>query len=220
VQSAFRFADNRLLKHLQTHPEPSVRKDIDELLTLLAVCHTVVPEYVDEEKGASDKNAPVKYQAASPDELSLVLAASELQYYFVSREPVKFNIKGLAEINGQRVRVNIMGQEHDFSVLEILEFNSTRKRMSVIVLDPRDKKIKIYCKGADNVIRERTAKKSLAERWKPTEKHLQDFAVEGLRTLCCGYRAIPKKEFKEWLEVRRAGRQRAARGRLTVCLRA
>lgn len=41
-------------------------------------------------------------------------------------------------------------------MLNILEFNSTRKRMSSLIRGP-DGKIKLYCKGADTVIFERLA---------------------------------------------------------------
>jgi magnesium-transporting ATPase (P-type) len=33
-----------------------------------------------------------------------------------------------------------------------MEFNSDRKRMSVVVLDPSDGLYKLYCKGADSII--------------------------------------------------------------------
>jgi phospholipid-transporting ATPase len=42
----------------------------------------------------------------------------------------------------------------EYQVLNILEFNSTRKRMSSIIRTPEGK-IKLYCKGADTVILER-----------------------------------------------------------------
>ena len=45
-----------------------------------------------------------------------------------------------------------------FELYHLFEFNSDRKRMSVIVKDPRDGKIKMYVKGADNIIKERLAK--------------------------------------------------------------
>ena len=41
-----------------------------------------------------------------------------------------------------------------YRVLHVLEFNSTRKRMSVVVQDDKGKII-VFCKGADNVIYER-----------------------------------------------------------------
>jgi len=45
-----------------------------------------------------------------------------------------------------------MGQEEVYEVLNVLEFNSTRKRMSVVIRTPEGK-IKLYCKGAVSGIR-------------------------------------------------------------------
>ena len=42
-----------------------------------------------------------------------------------------------------------------FEILRRMEFNSDRKRMSVLVIDPDDGLLKLYCKGADNVIMQR-----------------------------------------------------------------
>jgi phospholipid-transporting ATPase len=53
--------------------------------------------------------------------------------------------------------VNIHGQSQEFEILNICEFNSTRKRMSTIVRGS-DGKIKLYTKGADTVILERLSK--------------------------------------------------------------
>ena len=38
-----------------------------------------------------------------------------------------------------------------------MEFNSDRKRMSILVKDPEDGLYKLYCKGADSIIKERLA---------------------------------------------------------------
>jgi phospholipid-transporting ATPase len=190
--SRFRFEDTRLINNLLNQHETA--RDIDMFLTCLSVCHTVIPEY----KGGERVGTPV-YQAASPDELSLVQAARENQYYFHWREPVKFNFRGRI-INGMRMVVNILGKNHNFDVLEVLEFNSTRKRASVVVLDPRDKKIKLFIKGADNVIRERCSRNSLQQYWRATDRHLQAFAAEGLRTLVLGYRVISGEEFDAWMD--------------------
>ena len=40
----------------------------------------------------------------------------------------------------------------DYEVLNILDFNNERKRMSVIVRDPVTQKIVLYCKGADTIV--------------------------------------------------------------------
>ena len=39
-----------------------------------------------------------------------------------------------------------------------MPFSSDRKRMSVLVTDPHDKRIKLYTKGADSIIKERLRK--------------------------------------------------------------
>lgn len=62
------------------------------------------------------------------------------------------------------------GQSEEYAVLNVCEFNSTRKRMSTVVRAP-DGRIKLYTKGADTVIYERLApNQQFAE---PTLIHLE-----------------------------------------------
>ena len=56
--------------------------------------------------------------------------------------------------------VDVLGVSQEFEILNVCEFNSTRKRMSTVVRGP-DGKIKMYCKGADTVILERLAPSQL-----------------------------------------------------------
>jgi magnesium-transporting ATPase (P-type) len=52
------------------------------------------------------------------------------------------------------------------------------------------------CKGADSVIEERLSPtQKLDEIFKKTQKRVNDFAEEGLRTLMLAERVIPEKEF-------------------------
>ena len=81
------------------------------MLMHLAVCHTVV---IDKNKGV--------YNAASPDELALVDGAKAQGFVFVGRETD--NVLVVKDPAGYSFR---------FQVLNVLEFNSTRKRMSLIV---------------------------------------------------------------------------------------
>jgi phospholipid-transporting ATPase len=53
--------------------EAKEREVVKEFLTLLAVCHTVIPEV---------KGDKIKYQASSPDEAALVAGAELLGYQF------------------------------------------------------------------------------------------------------------------------------------------
>lgn len=67
--------------------------------------------------------------------------------------------------------------------------------MSTVVRGP-DGLIKLYTKGADTVIYERLApNQGFTE---PTLVHLEDYATEGLRTLCLAYRDISEDEYAKW----------------------
>lgn len=148
---------------------------IEEFLTLLAVCHTVIPE--------RNEDGRITYHAASPDERALVAGAMHFGYAFDTRTP-------------SSVEVNALGQRRRYDILNVLEFTSTRKRMSVIVRNEAGE-IKLYCKGADTVIYERLADSGQSFR-DVTLRHLEDFATEGLRTLCCAFSTIPEDVYTEW----------------------
>ncbi|XP_055314089.1 probable phospholipid-transporting ATPase IA isoform X6 [Sitodiplosis mosellana] len=150
---------------------------IEEFLTLLAVCHTVIPE--------KDENGKFIYHAASPDERALVAGAANFGYVFEMRTP-------------NTVEIDALGKRERYEILNVLEFTSARKRMSVIVRNAKGE-IKLYCKGADTVIYERLAPNGQAYR-DITLRHLEDFATEGLRTLCCAVAVIPEDIYTEWKE--------------------
>ena len=152
---------------------------IRHFLSLLSTCHTVIPER-DEEKGGK-----IKYQAASPDEGALVQGAMTLGYTFTARKP-------------RAVVIEHEGQEFEYELLAICEFNSTRKRMSAIYRCP-DGKIRCYCKGADTVILERLNDDN--PHVEQTLLHLEEYASEGLRTLCLAMREIPEQEYQEWFAI-------------------
>jgi phospholipid-transporting ATPase len=62
----------QLQEHLKSHGTANV---INEFLTLLSTCHTVIPE---KPEGTTE----IVYQASSPDEGALVKGASDLNYVF------------------------------------------------------------------------------------------------------------------------------------------
>lgn len=64
----------------QGSPADKEREVIEEFLTLLAVCHTVIPE---------TKDGKTIYQASSPDEAALVAGAELLGYQFHASPPRK-----------------------------------------------------------------------------------------------------------------------------------
>jgi phospholipid-translocating ATPase len=62
-----------------------------------------------------------------------------------------------------------MGKREVYELLCILDFNNVRKRMSVILR--RNGNLRLYCKGADNVIYERLKAGSNEVKAK-TQEHL------------------------------------------------
>ena len=153
---------------------------------LLSVCHTVLAEYPDDSPGDLSK---VKYQASSPDEAALVAAAGRVGHAFLKGTPAQYQI-----LNKQD------GATESWEILVVIEFNSTRKRMSVIARAP-DKKVYLFCKGADNVIISRLQKdrKNLSPVHETTE-HLTEFSEIGLRTLCLAYKELSEEECSKFVE--------------------
>lgn len=99
------------------------------MLLHLAICHTIVVD-----------QRTKKYNSSSPDELALVEGARKLGIEFKGRDQEKVITLGIK----QRI--------HKFQLLNICEFSSERKRMSVIVKDLQSGKILLLTKGADSVI--------------------------------------------------------------------
>lgn len=166
----------RLRENLTAHES---RTTIHHFLALLATCHTVIPEKNEERPGV------IKYQAASPDEGALVEGAVVLGYQFSARKP-------------RSVTVTVGAETLEYELLAVCEFNSTRKRMSTIFRCP-DGKIRCYCKGADTVILERLSKDNTIVE--ATLQHLEEYATDGLRTLCLAMREVSEEEFQEWWQI-------------------
>nr|XP_060617302.1 phospholipid-transporting ATPase IC isoform X2 [Anolis sagrei ordinatus] len=163
------FHDQYLIEKIKLGKEPEIR----QFFFLLALCHTVMVDNTDGE---------LNYQAASPDEGALVTAARNFGFVFLSRTQ-------------NTITISEMGTVKTYDVLAILDFNSDRKRMSVITREPNGA-IRLYCKGADTVIYERLHRNDPQKQ--TTERALDIFASETLRTLCLCYKDISNEEFEAW----------------------
>ncbi|KAF9970035.1 hypothetical protein BGZ73_007362 [Actinomortierella ambigua] len=172
------FIDSDLFLDM-SDPSSKHAKAIMNFWTAVAVCHTVIPE--------RDENDPCKivYKAQSPDEAALVSTARDVGFVFLEKQ-------------GAMMHLEIMGQPRSYKILNILEFNSNRKRMSII-LRPPEGGIVLVCKGADSVIYERLDKNDEQSKLREdTLIDLERFANEGLRTLCLAYRKISEEEYALW----------------------
>lgn len=145
---------------------------LNGFFTVLGLCHTVIAA-VDPKTGALD------YKAQSPDEAALVQAAADIGFIFRGKDK-----------DTLRLQTPFSEEIEEYELLNILEFTSARKRMSVVVRKKgQDGRLFLLTKGADNVIFERL--KAGGENLKhTTEQQLDEFASSGLRTLTLAYRVI------------------------------
>ncbi|CAH0687835.1 unnamed protein product [Spodoptera exigua] len=165
----FKFFDSTLLDAVKRGD-----KNVHDFFRLLALCHTVMPD---------QKNGRLEYQAQSPDESALVSAARNFGFVFRERSP-------------NSITIEVMGKTEVYELLCILDFNNVRKRMSVILR--KDGEIRLYTKGADNVIYDRLKSGSQTDVKSKTQEHLNKFAGEGLRTLALAWRPLEERGFAEW----------------------
>eukprot|EP01135_Chromosphaera_perkinsii_P001428 Nk52_evm12s168 gene=Nk52_evmTU12s168 len=161
--------DGGLMKALEVKSERE-----DDFMHALALCNTSVP---------SSKEG-ILFESESPDEAALVKTAYLYGYQLMNRT-----------INRMCVKVGEKIQE--YKILALLPFDSTRKRMSVLV-ENEVGGVTLLCKGADSAMLD-VLHPGQEEVIETTKKHLHDFSVAGLRTLVIGKAEISQKFLKTWL---------------------
>ncbi|CAK9154039.1 unnamed protein product [Ilex paraguariensis] len=182
VIKGFSFEDSRLMNG-NWSKEPNA--DIILLFfRIIALCHTAIPE-VNEETGSFN------YEAESPDEGAFLVAAREFGFEFCKRTQSSIFIRE----RGPSFQESI---ERKFKILNLLDFTSKRKRMSVIVRDEYGQ-ILLLCKGADSIIFDRLSKSGRMFE-EATTKHLNEYGEVGLRTLALAYRKLEEAEYSAWNE--------------------
>nr|XP_025952769.1 probable phospholipid-transporting ATPase IH isoform X4 [Dromaius novaehollandiae]XP_025952770.1 probable phospholipid-transporting ATPase IH isoform X4 [Dromaius novaehollandiae] len=157
-------------------------KEREELFfRALCLCHTVQvkdDDNVDGLKKNQLSRKPCVYISSSPDEVALVEGIQRLGYTYLR---LKDNF------------MEILNRENDierFELLEVLSFDSVRRRMSVIVKSSTGD-IFLFCKGADSSIFPRVKEGKIDQIRSRVERN----AVEGLRTLCVAYKKLTEKEY-------------------------
>ncbi|XP_051895793.1 phospholipid-transporting ATPase VD-like [Pristis pectinata] len=136
-------------------------------------------------------NSKLRYEAESPDEAALVHAARAYNCTLVSRTS-----------NQVTVELSNIGRLQ-FQLLHTLPFDSIRKRMSVVVRHPLNNKVVVYTKGADSSMMDlldnsgHRHQKAIQEK---TQNYLDEYAKDGLRTLCIAKKVMNDAEYAEWLK--------------------
>ncbi|KAG2485813.1 hypothetical protein HYH03_015523 [Edaphochlamys debaryana] len=167
---------------LKAAAEGEPNPDLEAFFLHLAVCNTVVPAISDE--------GHFVYQASSPDEEALVEGAAFLGFRLYSRTPEKVVVEYLRT-----------GDLYEYQIMAVLEFNSDRKRMSIIARCP-DNKIRLFCKGADTMIMTRV--KPMQPRTQHVRRDLEEMAQAGYRTLCIAEKEISEPAYAKWAETYKA----------------
>ncbi|KAK4485891.1 hypothetical protein RD792_008542 [Penstemon davidsonii] len=148
--------------------------DVIRFLKVMAICNTVIP--------VQSKNGSISYKAQSQDEEALVRAAARLHMVFVNK-------------NGNFVDIKFNASPIQYEVLDILEFTSDRKRMSIVVKDSQSGKIILLSKGADEAILPHAY---TGQQVRTYAEAVEQYAQLGLRTLCLAWRELEDEEYQEW----------------------
>eukprot|EP00512_Aurantiochytrium_limacinum_P001126 CAMPEP_0171487532 /NCGR_PEP_ID=MMETSP0958-20121227/1702_1 /TAXON_ID=87120 /ORGANISM="Aurantiochytrium limacinum, Strain ATCCMYA-1381" /LENGTH=1232 /DNA_ID=CAMNT_0012020541 /DNA_START=70 /DNA_END=3768 /DNA_ORIENTATION=- len=157
--------------------------DLVTLVKIMAACNTVEVELEEDIGGATEdsnrrsKGPELTYSGESPDEVALALTARDLGFVLKNRSP------GSLQLEAE-------GVLRQYRILALLPFNSSRKRMGIILQEesissgkPVSQKALIWYKGADNVMNE-----LFGERFdlRSLNKQVHDLSKLGLRTLVMG----------------------------------
>lgn len=167
------------LKNILTNKIIPEFDDLDMFLKCLALCHTVIVD--------RDHFKNIEYHASSIDEKALVNGSRYLNYIYKEKD-----------IN-DIITLEIMNQDYKYKLLQVIEFDSKRKRMTVIVKDLSSGKIILFIKGSDTILRALTSKN--LEYLRVNEIHLNDFCSLGLRSFNVGYKYLEEDEFNKWNEI-------------------
>ena len=170
-----------------TDPTTENSEDVEDFFLILAICNTV-----DVAGGATttkEINLSTKYEAESQDELALVEAAAAHGIRLVHRSPGE-------------VRVQLScGTVRKYQVLEVLAFDSERRRMSVIVRREDTKEPRLLCKGADSSLGpllRRPRSREEVQVQEATQRQVTEYSRTGLRSLVMAARDIKEEEYMVW----------------------
>uniref|UniRef100_A0A3Q2GFC4 Phospholipid-transporting ATPase n=1 Tax=Cyprinodon variegatus TaxID=28743 RepID=A0A3Q2GFC4_CYPVA len=168
---------------IDTSPGPDAREREELFFRALCLCHTVQvkeEETVDGIKhGIHQGKSSSFYISSSPDEVALVEGMKRLGFTYLRLK------------DGHMEILNREDEIERFELLEVLTFDSVRRRMSVIVRSTGE--LYLFCKGADSSIFPRV----ISGKVEQVKARVERNAVEGLRTLCVAYRPLSTEQYEQ-----------------------
>lgn len=158
--------------------EPGLVDQSIELFRAMSICNTVIVYH--------NPQGIIEYNSESPDESSFVKYTELVGVALADRQPDKIVVDNRGEIE-------------EYDVVSQIPFDSERKRMTVVVRKKGESQLVVYSKGADSIMymRAKDSDKSLYL------EEVNDFAVNGFRTLVFCKRVLTEEESNQWLQMYR-----------------
>lgn len=167
------------------HPLPGIFTQ-SEILECFCKCISLCHECLVDEAEFSNP-----YSGQSPDEITLLTACMNIGVRYLKQEENILYIEVIRNHKSKTLK---------YKKICLFEFDSDRKRNSIIVQDLETEEYILFIKGADNLIIPRLSKLSTDYLVK-VSKDLLYFSEKGYRTLLFGYKIITPEEFSNFFEM-------------------
>uniref|UniRef100_A0A6Q2XNT6 Phospholipid-transporting ATPase n=1 Tax=Esox lucius TaxID=8010 RepID=A0A6Q2XNT6_ESOLU len=169
-----------------TKVRKTISSRVHEAVKAIALVHCVTPVY--EANGVTDQAEAEQhyedtcrvYQAASPDEVSLVQWTESVGLTLVGRDQSSMQLRTPS------------GQILNFTILQIFPFTYESKRMGIIVRDESTGEITFYMKGADVVMA------GIVQYNDWLEEECGNMAREGLRVLVVSKKSLTEEQYQDF----------------------
>uniref|UniRef100_A0A8C5HS20 Phospholipid-transporting ATPase n=1 Tax=Gouania willdenowi TaxID=441366 RepID=A0A8C5HS20_GOUWI len=169
-----------------TKVRKTISSRVHEAVKAIALVHNVTPVY--EANGVTDQAEAEQhyedtcrvYQAASPDEVSLVQWTESVGLTLVGRDQSSMQLR------------TPTGQILNFTILQIFHFTYESKRMGIIVRDESTGEITFYMKGADVVMA------GIVQYNDWLEEECGNMAREGLRVLVVAKKSLTEEQYQDF----------------------
>eukprot|EP01062_Namystynia_karyoxenos_P043944 TRINITY_DN3222_c0_g1_i1.p1 TRINITY_DN3222_c0_g1~~TRINITY_DN3222_c0_g1_i1.p1 ORF type:complete len:1263 (+),score=432.09 TRINITY_DN3222_c0_g1_i1:226-4014(+) len=163
---------------------------VSDLFLALGVCHTVLVE---------KRDGVASLSAESPDELALVTAAMKFGFHLLDRNEHTITLDVSTGSDSECSDAGGVHPQRQFSLKNVLEFSSERRRMGVVVREVggSDDSIWLYSKGADSALLPILAPGQEQEA-AVLQQHCDSMADDGLRTLVIARRRLPQDLWSDW----------------------
>ena len=146
----------------------------------LSLCHSCTVHV--------NEDGEEEYICVSPDSIELVKTAKLQGFHLIENDTASIKKIKLGEDESKTAEIEF---------IYLIEFSSDRKRETVIVKDKGV--IKLYCKGADSIIKARVSPNTPQQILKQGEYYVDKFSKHGYRTLFISMKILSQQELDSFL---------------------